>query len=138
MLCDPTYRTYPSGGEANNALRREGMEHLSWHKNCQAVIECVRQALEAHNWRVLRTFDLQSARSILPHIACNCPHHDTPQCTCQYAILLVYGTTPAPILIVVHGRDGWTSLSMPQLDDSGAAFRQQVEAIVLNALHASK
>lgn len=38
------------------------MEHLSWHKDCQAVIECVRQALEAHNWRVLRTFDLQSAR----------------------------------------------------------------------------
>ncbi|MGB0384235.1 MAG: hypothetical protein ACPGWR_05355 [Ardenticatenaceae bacterium] len=114
------------------------MEHLSWHKNCQAVIESVRQALEAHGWRVLRTFDLQSARSILPRIACNCPHHDTPQCTCQYAILLVYGTTPTPVLIVVHGRDGWTSLSMPQLHEEGAALRLQVEAVVLNALHASK
>ena len=114
------------------------MEHLSWHKNCEAVIECLRQALEAHHLRVLCTFDLQSARSILPRIACNCPHHDTPQCTCQYAILFVYGTTSAPVLIVAHGRDGWTSLSMPQLDDSSAALRPQVETIVLNALQASR
>jgi uncharacterized Zn finger protein len=53
----------------------------------QVIPELV-QDLQRRGIRVMLTFDLQLARA--QQVTCNCPHHGTVQCTCQYAVLLVY------------------------------------------------
>jgi hypothetical protein len=76
----------------------------------QASVAHATAALESHGLRVLRSFDLQNALAAVPE--CDCPHHGTSRCTCQYTILLVYGPGPAPIAVAVHGRDEQTWLAI--------------------------
>ena len=82
--------------------------------DCQVVVQALTQALEAQGMRVYRSFDLRTALAALPN--CGCPHHGTERCTCQYAVLLVYGDAPSPALVAAHGRDGWTRLAEPQVE----------------------
>ncbi len=73
--------------------------------NCNAELAAgaVRDALQRRGLRVMRSFDLQSAQAAAA--GCTCPHHGTERCTCEYFVLLVYGTTSIPAVITVHGRD---------------------------------
>jgi len=65
----------------------------------------VTETLSAAGYRVQRSFDLRSAlEATIPD--CECPHHGTAACDCQYAVLLVYVDRGTPITLVVHGRDG--------------------------------
>lgn len=53
------------------------------------VIAAVTTTLSQRGYRVMRSFDLQEARTHHEK-NCPCPHHGTELCTCQYVVLLVY------------------------------------------------
>lgn len=79
---------------------------------------------EAVNWvthqmssaglQVVRTFDLQDARSHpgAAQTLCPCPHHGAEQCDCQMMILLVYGHGHHPVSLVAHAHNGQTWFSV--------------------------
>ena len=60
----------------------------------------------------MQTFDLQTAR--LGPGDCACPHHGTGECDCQMVVLLVYGHEPQPAVLILHGNDGQTWLSLAE------------------------
>ncbi len=94
------------------------------------------QALEAVGLRVYISFDLRNALAAMPE--CGCPHHGTDQCTCQYAVLLVYGNSPSPAHVVVHGRDGQTWLSVPAAGDRSTMLPQRILEIVATTFSAEQ
>ncbi len=73
--------------------------------NCdgETAAQVAVQALERRGFRVVRSFDLRSALST--HTDCDCPHHGTDQCTCQFVVLLVYAQAGAPVVVTAHSRD---------------------------------
>jgi len=82
----------------------------------QAITQATR-FLQEKGLQVLRSFDLQVARSV--HANCSCPHHGTEKCDCQMVVLLVYAPGKPPITLVVHGHDGQVSFVLvdaPQQD----------------------
>jgi hypothetical protein len=87
----------------------------------QVISELVK-ALQRRGLRVMITFDLQLARA--HQVDCQCPHHGTEHCTCQYAVLLAYarrGKSAVYRTITIHGRDRqvWLSLlKSPTLADN--------------------
>ncbi len=100
--------------------------------DCQEAMALLAQALEARGMQVYRSFDLRSALAALPD--CGCPHHGTAQCTCHYAVLLVYGETPPPALVVAHGRDGRTWLTVSGANNPSMALRAQIFDVLTNVL----
>jgi hypothetical protein len=79
-------------------------------KNCNQVIAEISRLLTGSGFTVVESFDLQDARA--SHSGCTCPHHGTNQCTCQLAILLVYGEDAMPVSLMIHGNDERTELSI--------------------------
>jgi hypothetical protein len=84
--------------------------------NGETAAQAATEALTRRGLRVVRSFDLRSAMAA--HADCECPHHGTAKCTCQFVVLLVYGdpsTEPAlnlskgsggaPVVITAHSRD---------------------------------
>ncbi len=76
--------------------------------NGETAAQAATEALTRRGFRVVRSFDLRSAMAT--HADCECPHHGTAQCTCQFVVLLVYGnasTGPggAPVVVTAHSRD---------------------------------
>lgn len=80
------------------------------YKNCNQVIDEITRLLTSSGLTVVESFDLQVARA--NHSGCACPHHGTDQCTCQLAILLVYGEDAMPVSLMAHGTDERTELSI--------------------------
>ncbi|HIC90058.1 MAG TPA: hypothetical protein EYP04_11750 [Anaerolineae bacterium] len=84
--------------------------------SCEEAVQHLTQTLERWGFRVVRGFDLQSAMAVLPG-ECPCPYHGTAQCTCNYTVLLVYGSDAAghvtllPQRIAVHSFHDQTWLS---------------------------
>ncbi len=83
----------------------------SFHCSSEALIDILTATLARRGLRVLRSFDLRSALAAQssaadPAPACTCPHHGTAACDCEYAVLLVYGSLPGPVVLTVHGREG--------------------------------
>lgn len=76
----------------------------------QKAIAQATQALTAAGLRVVRSFDLQVARSV--HVECACPHHGKTQCSCQMVVLLVYQDEKPPLTLVAHGHDGQTHFAL--------------------------
>jgi hypothetical protein len=70
--------------------------------------ECAAQLVEGSlgqgGFHVERTFDLLGSDSD----ACDCPHHGSPSCTCQYSVLLVYSAAGPPVPVTVHSREART------------------------------
>ncbi len=77
--------------------------------NEQAVSE-VTQRLDDDGLQVVRSFDLQTARST--HTNCTCPNHGTEMCDCQMVVLLVYGHQGEPLTLVAHTQDGYTHFEL--------------------------
>jgi hypothetical protein len=92
--------------------------------NGREAILALTRALESHGMQVYQSFDLRSALATLPE--CGCPYHRTSQCTCQYAVLLVYSEAVPPVEVMTHGRDEWTWIVVPQTDDVTALVRERV------------
>ncbi|MCF6278306.1 MAG: hypothetical protein L3J16_06115 [Anaerolineales bacterium] len=76
--------------------------------DCEIVSTYLTQSLKDAGYQVIRSFDLQRARSV--HIGCACPHHGNAECSCQMIILLVYLPDGNPHTLIAHGHDGVTRL----------------------------
>jgi hypothetical protein len=92
------------------------------------AVASLTRALEARGLRVYLSFNLRSAVAAIHD--CACPHHGTDQCTCQYAVLLVYRKTHPPAQVVVHGCDGKTWFSLPTSDNAAAALQRFILEIL--------
>jgi hypothetical protein len=77
---------------------------LTLDKGCREAIEWFSTHLDQAGFRVMQTFDFQTARAA--HVNCSCPHHGTEDCDCHMVVLLVYESGYPPATIVVHGQDG--------------------------------
>ena len=75
------------------------------------VLPWLKQQLSGAGLRVMQTFDLRLTTPLRLG-DCSCPHHGTEQCDCQMVVLLVYGSAPEPVTLVLHGNDGQTWLSL--------------------------
>jgi len=86
-------------------------DSLLFDCNGETAARAATEALTRHGFRVIRSFDLRSALAPLAaHAGCDCPHHGTAQCTCQFVVLLVYddpstGSGSAPAVVTAHSRD---------------------------------
>lgn len=81
-------------------------ESILFNFDSDTVSQAVRIALARQGLSVLRSFDLRSALGA--HGGCECPHHGTAQCNCQFVVLLVYGEPAEPVVITTHARDNRT------------------------------
>ena len=100
-------------------------DDLTFNSTGEAAARTATAALIRCGLRVVRSFDLRSARtshadSEASRWDCACPHHGTAQCACQFVVLLVYGdpsTLPlvagqvatAPLVLTLHSHDDRTS-----------------------------
>ena len=76
--------------------------------NGETAAQAATDFLTRRSFRVVRSFDLHSA--LAAHADCECPHHGTAQCTCQFVVLLAYGDPStgsggAPVVVTAHSRD---------------------------------
>ncbi|OGO64142.1 MAG: hypothetical protein A2Z45_09805 [Chloroflexi bacterium RBG_19FT_COMBO_55_16] len=78
--------------------------------DCEAAVAQVSRQLIDYGLQVMRSFDLQTARSA--HTHCTCPHHGTDLCDCQLVVLLVYGHPSGPGTLVAHGRGCQTQVAL--------------------------
>lgn len=78
-------------------------DDILFKSDSETVVQTVTAMLTQQGCRVVRSFDLRSVLAAQPERACPC--HGTSPCTCQYAVLLVYGDAAKPVSIIVHGHD---------------------------------
>ena len=81
-------------------------ESIVFNFDSETAIKAVMTTLARHGLYVTRSFDLRSA--LTTHGGCECPHHGTAQCNCQFVVLLVYGEAAEPVVITMHSRDNRT------------------------------
>lgn len=96
---------------------------LTMNCSCNEALRFSSQSLRRSGFRPMQTFDLQVARLGLE--GCLCPHHGTSECDCQMVVLFIYGAGTEPAVLILHGNDGQTWLSLVdtpgQKADSGMA-----------------
>ncbi len=99
---------------------------------CEDATARATQLLSKASLRVMRSFDLRSARAV--HTGCTCPHHGTDQCTCQMVVLLVYGPSSAPVTLVAHGQDEQTWFSLVDIPQQPAdpQLRNQIARVLVS------
>jgi hypothetical protein len=128
-------------GDREFVLRKgkPAMSHtLCVERPSEQVIPELVNALQRRGLRVTITFDLQLARA--NQVDCQCPHHGTERCTCQYAVLLAYarrGKTSVYRTITIHGRDQqvWLSLlKSPKLPDRAYSAYEALGSELLDIL----
>lgn len=83
---------------------------LSVTQTCSDALQWTKEQLRRAGLRPVQTFDLNAARTGLHE--CACPNHGTEACDCQMVILLVYGETPEPLTLILHGNNGQTWFSI--------------------------
>ena len=107
---------------------------LSLEQPGDQVQAWVSQLLTAAGFRLVQTFDLQTAR--LAHEDCTCPHHGTDACDCQLVVLLVYYQQEEPSTLVIHSRDNstWISIAGPAAKRLDPHAEQAIERAILSRL----
>ncbi len=88
-----------------------GKELVSVHQDAEEVIPWVIDAFTKVGFRVMRSFDLQSACA--PHHS-PCPHHGKVPCSCQLIILIVYDWYSKPHAVTIHGHDGHSQIGLAE------------------------
>ena len=81
-------------------------ESIVFNFDSETATKAAIATLTRHGLHVVRSFDLRSA--LIAHDGCECPHHGTAQCDCQFVVLLVYGDAAEPVAITMHSRDNRT------------------------------
>ena len=112
-------------------------DDLTFNSTGEAAARTATTALIRCGLHVVRSFDLRSART--PHVNCDCPHHGTAQCTCQFVVLLVYGEAAAPLVLTLHSHDDRTSAQIVR-DAANAPdphLAEQVMAALMEAAMAA-
>ncbi|MCJ7624358.1 MAG: hypothetical protein MUO76_12715 [Anaerolineaceae bacterium] len=74
------------------------------------VLKHIAEALRGQGLEVMQSFDLQLAR--LSQKNCACPYHGTEICNCQMAVLQIYGETQEHAVILIHGHDRETNITL--------------------------
>jgi len=116
-------------------------ESILFDCNGETAAQAATEALARRGFRVVRSFDLRSALAPLAaHADCECPHHGTAQCTCQFVVLLVYsdpsaGSGGAPVVITTHSRDAQAQVQIVRDANSrpDARLVEQVMAALFEA-----
>ena len=85
--------------------------------NGETAAQAATEALTRRGFRVVRSFDLRSAMAA--HADCECPHHGTAQCTCQFVVLLAYGESGAPVVMTAHSRDAQAQVQIVRPTGTG-------------------
>jgi len=98
---------------------------------CDVALQTAKKKLSQANLRALQTFDLHTARHTQQD--CPCPNHGTSECDCQMVVLMVYGETPEPATLILHGSDGQTRFSIA--DDSSQRADKKLIASIKEALN---
>jgi hypothetical protein len=107
-------------------------------QSSEQVTTRLMDALQQQGLQVTVSFDLRLARA--GQIHCDCPYHGQAECTCQYAILLVYDPAQEDgtyRTMTLHGRDEtvWlTLLQSPVPHPGNTIAHEAVEAIIVDAL----
>ena len=127
-------------------------ESILYDGDGEAAAQAVTEALTRRGFRVVRSFDLRSAMAA--HADCECPHHGTAQCTCQFVVLLVYGdrstreafasaqdgdSEGAPAVVTAHSRDAQAQVQIVRptgmiRDDANAWLDPRLVEQVMAAL----
>jgi hypothetical protein len=105
-------------------------ESLAFNVTSEAAAQAVTATLRQHGLNVIRSFDLRSALAV--HSDCQCPHHGTAQCTCQFVVLLAYGESGAPVVVTVHSRDAQAQVQIAR--DANARPEPRLVEQVMAAL----
>lgn len=103
---------------------------LTMKLDCEEAVTRVVQRLSNDGLEVVRSFNLQTARSA--HTNCTCPYHGTALCDCQMVVLLVYDRQGQPITLVAHGQDGRTHFSLVEVPQEDQ--QEHVKTAILDAL----
>ena len=101
--------------------------------NGETAAQAATDFLTRRSFRVVRSFDLHSA--LAAHADCECPHHGTAQCTCQFVVLLAYGESGAPVVVTAHSRDAQAQVQIVRDADARPDPRlvEQVMAALFEA-----
>lgn len=83
---------------------------LSIDSACDQALQTTKTKLSQAGFRVVQTFNLNTARLGLHN--CGCPNHGTDACDCQMIVLLVYGEVAEPATLILHGNNGQTWISI--------------------------
>jgi len=97
---------------------------------CDMALQAAKKKLSQSGLRALQTFDLHTAR--LAQHDCPCPHHGTADCDCQMVVLLVYGESPEPATLTLHGSNGQTRFAIA--DDPSQRKDKKLVASIKEAL----
>ena len=81
-------------------------EGIVFNSGSDHAVKAVTAALTRRGFYVSRSFDLRSA--LTSQGGCECPHHGTAQCNCQFIVLLVYGEAAEPVALTTHSCDNRT------------------------------
>jgi hypothetical protein len=88
----------------------QGTYLLTLNLDSKKAVKRMMDRLAADGMKVIRSFDLQTARAA--HVDCTCPHHGKDECDCQLVVLLVYDDQGTPITLVAHGKDNKTHFAL--------------------------
>ncbi len=102
-------------------------ESILFNCDSETATQTATTALTRHQLSIVRSFDLRSALG--SHLGCDCPHHGTDQCNCQFVVLLIYGQAAEPVVLTTHSRDDWTEARLVH-DVNTIPNRQLVEAVM--------
>ena len=80
------------------------------HMDCETVVARLTSQLTSSGLRIVRSFDLNSARSSYTDL--HCPHHGKSFCDCQLVVLLVYGEMAVPASVILHCHQGMTQIEV--------------------------
>lgn len=83
---------------------------LSIDYSCDQALQMAKTQLSEAGLSAVQTFNLNTARLGLHN--CCCPNHGTEACDCQMIVLLVYGESPEPATLILHGNNGQTWISI--------------------------
>jgi hypothetical protein len=103
---------------------------LTLNLESEQAVEQVTRRLTADGLQVVRSFDLQTARST--HTNCTCPNHGTAECDCQMVVLLVYDKQGEPLTLMAHSQDGQTQFEL--VDSPQQRPQRMIKAAVLQVL----
>jgi hypothetical protein len=90
---------------------------------CDQAVAWLTGRMDKAGLEILRTFDLQLARSA--HPSCPCPHHGSEQCDCQMVVVLIYGQQSPPLTLLCHGNEGRTWVALVDTPQQRASLRLQ-------------
>lgn len=83
---------------------------LRLRMDCEEALAYAQRQLTEHHVKVVRSFDLKSARATCPEIVC--PNHGDAPCDCQLVVLLAYGSSGSPASLVVYSHHGQTEIEI--------------------------